>query len=118
MLNFELKDGDGFALVILHGLVSLDAWDEVLHRISAQLPSGHPARRVVVDMRSALGYLGIPERTAVGSLMARRLGHMQKVAILVEAEKITNVVRDAAHRHGLNLDLFHQYDDATAWVTS
>ncbi len=117
MMNFELTAGDGFVVVSLDGLVSLEAWEEVLRRISAALPGDKP-RRLVIDMRSVLGYLGVPERTAVGSMMASRLGSMQKVAILVQAEKITNVVHDEARRNGLNLKLFPGSDEAAAWVTS
>lgn len=117
MMKFELAVGEGHVLVTLEGLVSLEAWDEVLQKISAAMPGNAPAR-LVIDMRSVLGYLGVPERTAVGSMMATRLQRMQKVAILVQAEKITNVVHDEARRNGLNLRLFPHNDDAAAWVSS
>jgi hypothetical protein len=117
MMSFELTAGDGFVLVTLDGLVSLDAWDEVLRKIAVALP-GDASPCLVIDMRSVLGYLGIPERTAVGSMMASRLDCMRKVAIVVQARKITNVVRDEARRNGLELRLFPDYDDATAWATS
>lgn len=117
MMKFELAVGEGHVHVTLEGLVSLEAWDEVLQKISAAMPGNAPAR-LVIDMRSVLGYLGVPERTAVGSMMATRLQRMQKVAILVQAEKITNVVHDEARRNGLNLRLFPHNDDAAAWVSS
>lgn len=118
MLTFEIADSDGFVLVRVEGLVSLDAWEAVLQRISAELATRDGPRRIMIDMRPVLGYLGIPERRAVGAMMAERLSGMQKVAILVQAEKITNVVHDEAHRYGLNLRLFPQHGDAVAWVTS
>jgi len=118
MLTFQLTANDGFDLVRLEGLVSFDAWDAVLRRVSAALAARDGPRRLMVDMQSVLGYLGIPERRAVGAMMATHLGGMQKVAILVQAEKITNVVHDEAHRHGLDLRLFPHHGDAVAWVTS
>jgi hypothetical protein len=117
MLNFKLQVAGGFVLVTLNGLVSLDAWDEVLNQISAALPEDAPPG-LVIDMRSVVGYLGVPERAAVGSMMAKRLDRMQKVAIVVEVRKITNVVHDEARRNGLDLQLFPDYDDSIAWVTS
>lgn len=118
MLTFEMTDSDGFVHVHLEGLVSLDAWDAVLQRISAELATREGPRHLMIDMRSALGYLGIPERRAVGAMMAERFSGMEKVAIVVQAEKITNVVHDEAHRYGLNLRLFPQHGDAVAWLTS
>lgn len=118
MLHFKMTVGVEFILVSLEGLVTLDAWEAVLHRISGALPTRDAPRRLVIDMRSVLGYLGVPERTAVGALMAHHLGGMQRVAIVVQAEKITNVVHNEARRNGLDLRLFPHYDEATVWVTS
>ena len=118
MLTFEMTDSDGYVLVRLEGLVSLDAWDAVLQRISAVLATRDGPRRLMIDMNSVWGYLGIPERRAVGAMMAERLIGMQKVAVLVQAEKITYVVHDEAHRHGLDLRLFPQHCDAVAWLTT
>jgi hypothetical protein len=118
MLNFKLATQDGFALAQLDGLVSLDSWRLVLQGISRALPATAAPARLVIDMRAVLGYLGIPERTAVGALMAEHLAGKEKVAVVVEAHKITQVVYDEAQRHGLNLRLFPAYDDAVAWVNS
>jgi hypothetical protein len=118
MLNFTLTADDGFVLAHLDGLVSLDAWDAVLQGLARALAATAAPPRLVIDMRAVLGYLGIPERTAVGALMAKHLAGMQKVAILVEAHKITHVVYDEAQRNGLNLHLFPEYGAAVAWVIS
>jgi hypothetical protein len=118
MLNFNLTAQDGFALAQLDGLVSLDCWEAVLQGLARALPATAAPARLVIDMRSVLGYLGIPERTAVGALMAKHLARMEKVAVVVEAHKITQVVYDEAQRNGLNLRLFPEYDDAVAWVIS
>ena len=65
-----------------------------------------------------MGYLGEPERRAVGALMAKHLARMRKVALVVEARKITGVVKEEATRAGLLLRLFPLMDDAVAWVLS
>jgi hypothetical protein len=118
MLNFKLTPQDGFVLAHLDGLAALDAWSEVLPRLALALPAAAAPARLVIDMQGVLGYLGIPERTAVGALMANHLAGMEKVAVLVQAHKITQVVYDEAQRNGLNLRLFPEYADAVAWVVA
>jgi hypothetical protein len=116
MLKFELVDAQGFSIARLEGLVSLDAWATVLAELRTALGARNAPPRLVIDMNAVLGYLGVPERQAVGGLMARHLAGMQKVAIVVHAAKITNVVHDEAQRNGLNLRLFPRSEDAQAWI--
>ena len=118
MLHFALTSRDQFALAEVGGLVSLDAWRAVLQQIALALDASAAPPRLVIDMTAVLGYLGIPERTAVGALMASHFGAMEKVAILVQAHKITTVVSTEAQRNGLNLRLFPSYDDAVAWAVA
>jgi hypothetical protein len=118
MLHFRLIANDQYSLAHLDGLVSLDAWDVVLQELATALVASPSPPRLLLDMTAVAGYLGVPERTAVGALMARHLSQMQKVAIVVQAHKITGVVYDEAQRNGLNLQLFPDYDDAQAWVCS
>ncbi len=117
MLLFQLQPQDGFVLVYLSGLVTPESWIDVLTELEAAL-RGEPAERVVLDLGGLVGYLGEPERRAVGALMAKHLARMQKVALVVEAYKITSVVHDAATRGGLSLRLFPHMDDAVDWVMS
>lgn len=117
MLLFKLQPEDGFVLVLLTGLVTPEAWQNALTELEAAL-HGEPADRAVLDLGGLVGYLGEPERRAVGALMAKHLARMRKVALVVEAHKITSVVQDAATRGGLSLRLFPVMDDAVAWVLS
>src|SRR5690349_3532498 len=118
MLHFTLIAHDRFSLAHLDGLVTLDAWGVVLENLAAALIASPAPPRLILDMTAVAGYLGIPERRAVGALMARHLGRMQKVAVVVQAHKITEVVHSEAQRNGLDLQLFPEYDDAVAWVTA
>ena len=118
MLTFKLTAQSGFTVVHLDGLVFLEAWRAVLESIADELAKGDAPARLVVDMRAVGGYLGIPERTAVGALMAKHFAGTEKVAVVVQAHKITEVVYSEAQRNGLNLRLFPDWDDAVAWVIS
>jgi len=116
MLKFELSTREQVAFAQIEGLVSVEAWATVLENLATALQASAAPPRLVIDLNGLLGYLGVPERQTVGALMARHLARMQKVALIVPAHKITNVVHDEAQRNGLNLRLFPCSDDAHAWV--
>jgi hypothetical protein len=118
MLHFQLIANDQYSLAHLDGLVSLDAWSVVLEELASALGATTAPPRLILDITAVAGYLGIPERTAVGALMARHFKQMQKVAIVVQAHKITDVVYGEAQRNGLDLQLFPAFEDAVAWVCS
>lgn len=117
MMNFALTAQEGFALAHLGGLVTLEAWQAVLDKLSAALVATAAPPRLVIDMTAVLGYLGIPERRMVGTLMAQHFSALEKVAIVVQAEKITGVVSGEAQRLGLDLQLFPEHDHAVAWIS-
>ena len=117
MLHFRVEPQAGYILVRLAGLVSLQAWQQALGELEAALREV-PGNRMVLDLMGLLGYLGTFERQSVGALMATHFGKMEKVAVAVHAEKITDVVRSEAHRGGLQLRLFPQLEEAVGWVTA
>lgn len=117
MLQFRHTPHSDFLLFHLQGIVSLEAWQQVLEELHAELQpmSGD---RMVLDLTGLLGWLGIPERRAVGGHMALHFARMNKVALVIQREKITDVVKAEAQRQGLNLHLFSDYDEAAGWVVS
>jgi hypothetical protein len=116
-MQFRLVPNDDFNLAQVSGLVSLAAWEKLLGELG-EATQGTPSDRLVLDLAGLLGWLGVPERQAVGALMATHLGRMKKVAGVIQAEKIAGVVEAQARRDGLDLRMFSSHDDAVAWVTS
>ena len=116
-MQLRILPHDNFFLARIDGLVSSEAWDVVLKELEVAI-AGATSDRLVVDLNGLVGWLGLPERTAVGGLMAARLARMKKVALVIEAEKISGAVESEAQRNGLNLRLFPAYDDAVDWVVS
>ena len=116
-MQLRILPHDDFFLARIDGLVSSEAWDEVLQELEIAV-AGAPCDRLVVDLSGLVGWLGVPERTAVGRLMAARLARMKKVALVIQAAKITGAVESEAQRNGLDLRLFPGYDDAVDWVLS
>jgi hypothetical protein len=117
MLQFRFVPHNDFLLVHLAGLVSLDAWEKVLRELGDTLRD-RPGDRLVVNLMELLGWLGIPERQAVGALMATHFAQMKKVALVIQPLKIAGVVEAEAQRRGLDLRLFSSYDEAISWVVS
>lgn len=118
MLDYRLTAQEAFALAQLHGLVSLEGWQAVLPKVAGALVETAAPPRLVIDMTAVLGYLGTPERRQVGALLAMHFRQIEKVAIVVQAHKITEVVSSEAQRNGLTLRLFPEHDDAVAWVSA
>jgi hypothetical protein len=116
-LQLRVHPHDDFFLAHIDGLVSSEAWDEVLQKLEIAI-AGASSDRLMVDLSGLVGWLGLPERTAVGRLMAARLTRMKKVALVIEAAKISGAVESEAQRNGLNLRLFPDYNDAVDWVVS
>lgn len=118
MLTYKLTVHEHYCLARLGGLVSFDGWEAVLGGVAAELAATKAPPCLVVEMTAVVGYLGVPERRAVGALMAQYFKNLSKVAIVVQAHKITDVVRSEARQRGLNLQLFPECAHAVAWVVS
>jgi hypothetical protein len=117
MLQLRFLPQDDFILGHFSGLVSIEAWQKGL-RALAEAASREAHDRLVLDLTGLVGWLGVPERTAVGALMAAHLARMRRVALFIQREKITGVVEAEARRGGLDLRLFASYDEAIHWVVS
>jgi len=115
MLLLRTAAQDDYFLAHLSGLVAVEAWDKGLSELGAAV-ANVPHDRLVVDLTGLVGWLGVPERTQVGALMATHLKRMKKVALYIQSEKIAGVVEAEARRQGLDLKLFPNYDLAVAWV--
>lgn len=117
MLQVLVLPHDDFIHARLSGLVSVASWAQGLRDLE-QAVSGGPGSRLVVDLTGLVGWLGVPERTTVGALMAVHLAAMTRVALYIQAEKIAGVVQAEARRNGLDLRLFPTYDEAVRWAVA
>lgn len=115
MLQYRILPNDDFILAQVGGLVSLPAWEQGLAGLEQAIAGAAPDR-LLLDLTGLVGWLGVPERTAVGALMARHFARFRKVAIYIQAHKITGVVQAEAQRNGLDLRLFPSMEAAAAWV--
>lgn len=115
IMQFHIDPHGEPVLARITGLVSIEAWDTVLQEMEAALAVA-ASDRLFVDLSGLVGWLGLPERTAVGTLMSRRLARMRKVALVIEQHKISGAVETEAQSKGLDLRLFSNRDEAARWA--
>jgi hypothetical protein len=75
-------------------------------------------RRVLVDLRAVDGELAPPEQVFLGELVAQDLPHLERLASIVPAARLTHNSESAAQGLGMKLRVFTSKDDAVAWVTA
>jgi hypothetical protein len=117
MLQFHMLPHDEVLLAQVGGLVSLPAWQRVLRELDETL-NEKQRDRLVLNLTQLVGWLGVPERTEIGALMAVHLRRMKKVALYIQPEKIAGVVQAEARYRGLDLRLFSDYEAAVSWAVS
>ena len=117
MMQFRLTPHDSFVIATLDGLVSLSAWEAVLTAFQHAIEP-LAVQCLVIDMRGVVGWLGTPERAAVGGLMAHCFAPLKRVAVVVQQEKISGIVESEGKRLGLDLRVLSDFDEAVQWVSA
>lgn len=72
--------------------------------------------RVMVDLRAVRTHFTRPEQFRIGEEAAASLSHMEKIASVVPAERVTRVSEKAAQRNGVNVRVFDDERAAVAWL--
>ena len=72
--------------------------------------------RVLVDLREVTTEFTRMEQFRIGEEAAASLSHMDRIASVVPAEKITRVSEKAARRNGVNVCVFDDEQAALAWL--
>jgi hypothetical protein len=72
--------------------------------------------KVLVDLRAVSTEFTREDQFRIGEEAAASLSHMDRIASLVPAEKITRVSEKAARRNGVNVCVFHDEQAAVAWL--
>ncbi|HTH80734.1 MAG TPA: hypothetical protein VL593_17305 [Ramlibacter sp.] len=114
-MRVELIDRETHIEGRVEGLVSMHAWETMLTNLNRELGT-RTGDRLLLDLFGLLGYLGEADRRAVGALMATQFAGLKKVALVIDAYKISGVVEREARRLGLDLRLFPDRDVALAWL--
>ena len=74
-------------------------------------------KRVLVDLLDVGGELKFTEHFQMGERAALRLQHLEKMASVVPAAKLTRTSEKVAQTHGLQLRVFSSMTEAIRWLS-
>jgi hypothetical protein len=114
-LRFDVEHMDGYSVVRVAGEPSLGQFLSFMHLIAVET-ARWKTRRVLFDLRGVLTLTTFTEHYAIGEESARQLGHLHRVASLVEPHRITRASEKTAQRSGMNLMVFTDEAEAIAWL--
>ncbi|MDB5875191.1 MAG: hypothetical protein JWQ07_4633 [Ramlibacter sp.] len=73
-------------------------------------------KRLLLDLLGVEGELHVAGQMQVGEQIVQSLSHLQSMASVVPADKITRVSEHLARAHGLRMKVFDAKDAAIAWL--
>ena len=116
-LGFDLgiDHGPHFIRVTVTGQPSLGQLLSLIHLLGVESETWH-GDRVLVDLRNVATPFTRLEQFRIGEEAAASLSHMEKIASLVPADRLTRVSEKAARRNGANVSVFDDEDAAVGWL--
>ena len=83
---------------------------------AAKETADHHERLVMVDLRGVTGRLSFTDQFFIGDVVGEKLGHIRKLATLVEDDPDSYNSQKVAQRKGVNLCTFTSEQEAIAWL--
>jgi hypothetical protein len=99
------------------GLAFMDAWDRLLRQLGEQTRR-MGSRGALLDITGLVGTLGVPEREQLGRLFAHHLGHLSRLALFMQHERISRVAERSACAAGMRTRVFADRLEAQAWLAA
>jgi hypothetical protein len=115
-LSFKVEHRDGYSVVRLQGEPSLGQFLSFLQLIAVETASW-PVKRALFDLRGVRTLTTFTEHYAIGEEVARQLGHLHRIASVVDPDRITRASEKTARRSGVSLTVFTDEAEAIAWLT-
>lgn len=115
-LQFSVRRLDGFTCVKVTGPASLVDFVELIAEF-ATTTREQGDKRVLVDLLGVQGELKFTDHFQMGQEVGRRLRHLERLASVVPADKITRTSETVALTQGVQLRVFTSMNDAIGWLT-
>ena len=109
--------GPAFAAVEITALAFIEDVEPVLRDIAARTRE-YGDRRLLININDVVGTFTPEEHQTIGMLTYRYLSHMERVATLAPAEKLSGVSAGVARAQGLDLRAFPSLGDAVGWLVA
>lgn len=104
-----------FIRVAVTGLPSIGQLLSLIHLLGVESETWEQDR-VLVDLRAVQTVFSREEQFRIGEEAAASLSHMERIASVVPAERITRVSEKAARRNGVNVCVFDDEAAALQWL--
>jgi hypothetical protein len=104
-----------FVRVTVSGSPSIDEVLSMIHLLGVESETWEEDR-VMVDLRGVATPFTRIEQFRIGEEAAASLSHMDKIASVVPAERVTRVSEKAARRNGTNVRVFDEETAAIEWL--
>jgi hypothetical protein len=114
-VRFDVEHRPAYSVVRVHGEPSLGEFLALLQTVGAQ-SAGWPTKRALFDLRGVRTLTTFTEHYAVGEEVTRQLAHLQRIASVVPADRLTRASEKTARRSGINLTVFTEEGPAIAWL--
>jgi hypothetical protein len=105
----------GYARFDVKGAASIDEMVSLVG-VLAERTRHEGDTRVLVDLRGVDTVFKFTDHFHLGEEVARQLRHLEKLASVVPADRITHTSEKVAARQGFPLQVFTDIDEAAAWL--
>lgn len=116
-MSFDVKihRSPQFTSVTVTGPASLDDFVALMTTVGEQTRRAGD-KRVLVNLLGIEGDLKFTDHFQLGSQAAQLLRHLDKLASVVPADKITRTSEKVAQKQGFALRVFASVDEAVRWL--
>lgn len=114
-LSAQIHRTPKFTSVTITGPASLDDLVALMATIGEQTRR-EGDKRVLVDLQGVEGELKFTDHFQLGSQAAQMLRHLDRMASVVPADKITHTSEKVALKQGFQLRVFTSTDEAVRWL--
>jgi hypothetical protein len=114
-LSFDVEHRAAYSVVRLHGEPTLGQMLSMIQLLGIET-AGWRARRVLFDLRGVRTLTSFTEHYAIGEETARQLRHLNRIASVVDSDRITHASEKTAQRSGVNLTVFTDEAEAVRWL--
>ena len=113
--DVAIAEQTAFVRVTVSGSPDFTQLLSMIHLLGVESETWHEPS-VLVDLRGVSTPFSFAEQFRIGEEAAASLSHMEKIASLVPADRVTRVSEKAARRNSTNVRVFDDERRAIAWL--
>lgn len=108
---------DRYTAVRVSGSPTIGQFIAFVERLGVECVSW-PHRRGLFDLRGIDTLRTVTDHVAIGKAVVDYLSHLERLASVVDPDRITGISRKVARESGVELSVFTEEAEAAAWLAS